>query len=176
MIGTGHGGTGVDLFFSPAAGGELGGLRVEPKICELCGMLFFRATGVRECPRCAARLRRVAPIPASRGDQAKRRPAVFHFPHLPAAWEAWQRARDLTLTPSTKRKGPRMVLTPEERKRRREEWRKAYRVRLGHTPRAQLTPEERWERNLAQKRRWAREHMARKRALAKLATLSTTIH
>ena len=48
-------------------------------------------------------------------------------PQLEAAWERWQAAQ--VKVPATRKKGPRTVLTDEERKRRRAEYLAGYYAR-----------------------------------------------
>lgn len=54
---TGHGGSGTSLSFTP---GNIEGVRVETKVCELCTRMYFREVGaalMATCDRCIARLK-----------------------------------------------------------------------------------------------------------------------
>ncbi len=191
-------GAGLGLVaFEPVARGALGGKRIENKICELCGKNFFRDAGQKECARCVARLANAEkPVPTElirpKGPDYWEEPKRLHKVTLPqvvpqSVWDAWQAQMeatpqlecgatvDATRCQATNRKGPRIVLTPEERKRRRLAWRAEYRIRNGIKPRPVRTLAERRARALEQQRRYSREYHARRRALARLASASTTI-
>lgn len=53
---SGYGGSNAALEFHGCAASDIVGQRVESKICELCGQMFFRAGAERECRRCAAEM------------------------------------------------------------------------------------------------------------------------
>ncbi|MGC1780894.1 MAG: hypothetical protein WA708_00070 [Acidobacteriaceae bacterium] len=50
------GSTGAPLQFTPASAEDVPGVRLEPKVCELCSKVFFREARERECKPCAARI------------------------------------------------------------------------------------------------------------------------
>ncbi len=67
-------------------------MRVEAKICELCGVGFFRQHAERECKRCAAKLAQPpAPIPPITAADRERTSKGLHYPKMRAA--AYERAR-----------------------------------------------------------------------------------
>lgn len=57
-LSTGHGGSGSPLQFAP---GNIQGVRVESKICEMCTRMYFREVAgmptQATCERCVARAR-----------------------------------------------------------------------------------------------------------------------
>jgi hypothetical protein len=172
--------------FTPVAAEEIPGKRVTAKICELCSKGFFREKYERECKACLLRIAAVAaaPVPAKKaatnqswgGQQPVVR--IGTKPQMTAAqqavWDAWLAEQQSAPKP-VRRRTVRYLgvprLTPEERKRRQNESRRRWRLRMGMKPRPERTPEERREN--ARERR--RQYQARKRALRKMSGASTAV-
>lgn len=126
----------VDVDFNQVAS-QSHGAAVQIKICESCGRNFLREGAERDCARCVALLRapkKSAPIPKSPRDFGRVR-RIGTEPQMGArlaiAWRMWERERaramkDAPLIPATKAKGPRFVLTAEERARRNREKSRRY--------------------------------------------------
>lgn len=132
----------VLVAFAPCS--AIPGKRVSAKICEFCGRGFFREAVEKDCPSCVRRLKAAADAPVPAVESWKKVKAVAEplfrrgmkprmTPQQQAAWDKWLAARpseeQLGVMARTHGHGPRMVQTPEERKRRRDEWLRGYRAR-----------------------------------------------
>lgn len=56
-------GNGGDVSFVPTRIEDVSGVRLQAKICEVCGRGFFRAGAERECPSCVKRMAYRSPVP-----------------------------------------------------------------------------------------------------------------
>ena len=128
------GGGGLSIQFTPQAASDIAGVRLSPKICEMCGRGFMRASAERECTPSAERLaQRAAPgalqpawtleelermreiVPLSRGKQPKTRKSWRAKGSREAALRAWETRRGEK--PAVGRERRRTYLQPYQQRR-----------------------------------------------------------